>query len=390
MMNILDIKNALTIKKEELGKLPIHISAFCSFMVKDYVPYIEERLLINSENQESTYGYASYLGYLIAIGIIDDNLLNEFRSEITHLSGKTFFSSNRVARFEIDGVALLGVAAGLFSIECSSEEKQWFLELLSKSIETLENNKWEVSFAQGALELLSGKNWSSISDSMLRVAIPYAMGEVPEASLRETAWSMASIIETKDDDVIRSVKRSVFDYCVYFLSNLPINDVTTSEIVKLLHNISESMSHWTYEVKSRTKGAEIRKWDIDNEYHVQNLLWTILKPIFPDLVDEEYLPTIGHMTPRSDLGIPSLQTIIEVKFMKNSGQTACKKITEEIAADSAVYLTPNSKYEQIIVFIWDNCRQTEEYRILKDGLKSLEGIEDVVILSRPNRMVIDS
>jgi hypothetical protein len=149
------------------------------------------------------------------------------------------------------------------------------------------------------------------------------------------------------------------------------------------------MSHWTYEVKPRTKGSEIRKWDIDNEYHVQNLLWTILKPIFPDLVDEEYLPKIGHMTPRSDLGIPSLQTIIEVKFMKNYGQTACRKITEEIAADRSVYLTTNSKYERIIVFIWDNCRQTEEYRVLRDGLKSLEGIEDVVILPRPNRMVID-
>jgi hypothetical protein len=388
MMNILDVKHALTLKKEELDALPIHISAFCSFMVKDYVPYIEE-LLTKPDSHESTYGHASYLGYLIAIGITKESLINEFRSEISLLSGKTFFSSNRVARFEVDGVALLGVSAGLYSINCSAEEKKWFLELLPKSIKALENSEWEVSFAQGALALLSDKNWSSISNSMLSVAIPYAVGEIPDASLRETAWSMASEIEADDDDVIRSVKKSVFDYCAYFLTNLLINNVSISELVKLLHNISESMSHWTYEVKPRTKGSEIRKWDIDNEYHVQNLLWTILKPIFPDLVDEEYLPKIGHMTPRSDLGIPSLQTIIEVKFMKNYGQTACRKITEEIAADRSVYLTTNSKYERIIVFIWDNCRQTEEYRVLRDGLKSLEGIEDVVILPRPNRMVID-
>jgi hypothetical protein len=238
MMNILDVKHALTLKKEELDALPIHISAFCSFMVKDYVPYIEE-LLTKPDSHESTYGHASYLGYLIAIGITKESLINEFRSEISLLSGKTFFSSNRVARFEVDGVALLGVSAGLYSINCSAEEKKWFLELLPKSIKALENSEWEVSFAQGALALLSDKNWSSISNSMLSVAIPYAVGEIPDASLRETAWSMASEIEADDDDVIRSVKKSVFDYCAYFLTNLLINNVSISELVKLLHNISE-------------------------------------------------------------------------------------------------------------------------------------------------------
>ncbi|MEZ5980947.1 MAG: hypothetical protein R3C54_01405 [Parvularculaceae bacterium] len=78
----------------------------------------------------------------------------------------------------------------------------------------------------------------------------------------------------------------------------------------------------------------------------QNLLWTILRPVFPDLVDEEHLPKVGHKSPRYDLGVPSLQTIIEVKFMRRRGQAECSKIIEEVAADRSLYLGPKTGFIQ--------------------------------------------
>jgi REase_DpnII-MboI len=93
-----------------------------------------------------------------------------------------------------------------------------------------------------------------------------------------------------------------------------------------------------------------------------NLLWAVLAPAFPDLEDEENLPSIGHKKPRADLGIPSLQTIIEVKFLRASGQRPCAQIIEEIAADSSLYLSKPSAYDNIVAFVWDDCASRTENR----------------------------
>lgn len=46
-----------------------------------------------------------------------------------------------------------------------------------------------------------------------------------------------------------------------------------------------------------------------------------------------------------------------------------------------------SSYEQIIAFIWDDFRRTEEHDLLSTGLKDMKGIFDVVIVSRPGLML---
>ena len=124
-------------------------------------------------------------------------------------------------------------------------------------------------------------------------------------------------------------------------------------LIAILEGLAQSMAHWTYETKPRVKGVTPQQWEVDHEYHVQNLLWTVLRPVFSELVDEQSLPKVGHKTPRYDLGVPSLGTIVEVKFMRKAGSTACREIIEEIAADRSLYLAPNSGYSRLVVFIWD-------------------------------------
>jgi hypothetical protein len=108
--------------------------------------------------------------------------------------------------------------------------------------------------------------------------------------------------------------------------------------------------------------------------------------VFPDLEDEENLPSIGHMHPRADLGIPSLRTIVEVKFLKQRGQSGFTRIIEEVAADASLYLSRTTDYDNIIAFVWDDCAQTEHHHELKSGVERIRGISAAIILPRPSSM----
>jgi hypothetical protein len=156
------------------------------------------------------------------------------------------------------------------------------------------------------------------------------------------------------------------------------------EIARILSLIPAGLRRWTWENKPRTTRGEARQWYIDNEYHVQNLLYFLLFPIFPDIKEEEHTPSVGQQNPRSDLAIPSLELIIEVKFMR--ANITPQKIIEEIAADASLYLVEGSLYKQILPFIWDDSRRNEEHELMRQGLKKINGIFDTVIISRPNKM----
>ena len=156
------------------------------------------------------------------------------------------------------------------------------------------------------------------------------------------------------------------------------------DVSKLLKGVPTGLRRWTWEGKSRTQGGTPRQWYIENEYHVQNLLYFLLAAVFDDIREEEYTRSVGPKKPRVDLEIPSLKLVIEIKFWYPKDKP--QKIIEEIAADTSLYLAQCSPHEQMIAFIWDDSRRTEEHDLLKSGLKNLNGIFDVVIVYRPGRM----
>jgi hypothetical protein len=170
------------------------------------------------------------------------------------------------------------------------------------------------------------------------------------------------------------------------LGQVRIASATRDDLTTLLKNLSRGMRRWTFELEKRTVNSAVARWDVENEYHVQNLLWAVLAPLFPDIDDEENLPSIGHKKPRADLGVPSLRTIIEVKFLRDRGQRAFAKIVEEIAADASLYLSRTTDYDNIIAFVWDDCAQTEQHHELKSGLEQIKGISAAIILPRPSSM----
>lgn len=163
---------------------------------------------------------------------------------------------------------------------------------------------------------------------------------------------------------------------------------TAETIAALLSGITRGLQQWPWEEKPKTKNSRLARWHIDNEYHVQALLWAVLAPIFPDLRREEYAAQLGPIQPRVDFGIPSLRLLIEAKFARN--RAALKDMVNEIAQDVTNYFAVPGSYDRLLVFIWDDGSHTQDHHVVSAGIRAFERVVDVVIVSRPGHMAGDS
>jgi hypothetical protein len=182
---------------------------------------------------------------------------------------------------------------------------------------------------------------------------------------------------------LKAVKEN-YEKGLLISSQSALGSFSLEDVSKLLKRVPAGLRRWTWEPKRRTKGGQPRQWYIENEYHVQNLLYFLLAAVFPDIREEEYTRSVGQKKPRVDLEIPSLKLVIEIKFWYRKDNP--QKIIGEIAEDTSLYLAEGSPHEQMIAFIWDDSCRTEEHDLLDSGIKTLPGIFDVVIVSRPGRM----
>ncbi len=379
-MKLDDLDASLVIGMDAYRALPPHVAAFCSYLIPGDRERLGEHVSLAADSQ--SYQQIAAAGYALARDPSRGGLVAAFKGAFEHLSGRTFFADGRTPRFEVDSVALLGVALGASAAEIPEAGVGWLEYLLRRSSGTLQGDHWQCDLVEIARGIINEKHEVSISDKRLRTAF----SETTSEDERQAAWAEMVVRCGAEDAVQVAVNRAVFEECAASLAALPISGAGVAGLISILEGLAQSMSHWTYERNTRVKGVTPQQWEVDHEYHVQNLLWTLLRPVFADLVDEQSLPKVGHKTPRYDLGVPSLGTIIEVKFMRKAGTAACRKTTEEIAADRSLYLGSATGYSRLIAFIWDECRQTEEYQTLKRGLEGMEGIEKVVILPRPSSM----
>ena len=125
---------------------------------------------------------------------------------------------------------------------------------------------------------------------------------------------------------------------------------------------------------------------VENEYHVQNLLYVLLAPIFNDIADEVNLQPVGQKNPRIDLYLPSLHTIIEVKYRKDM-KKSFPAIIGEIAEDASLYRAdPKYKDARIVSFLWDCTRATQEHAKFKEGVLKIDGINGCVVVIARHRL----
>jgi len=227
------------------------------------------------------------------------------------------------------------------------------------------------------------EKWQTNYKLLLEQVIPLANSQ--RTSLIEALSGYGNLKTNLETHLskLKAVKEN-YEKGLLISSQSALGSFSLEDVSKLLKRVLAGLRRWTSEGKSRTQGGQPRQWCIENEYHVQNLLYFLLAAVFADIREEEYTRSVGQKKPRVDLEIPSLKLVIEIKFWHRRDRP--QKIIGEIAEDTSLYLAQGSPHEQMIAFIWDDSRRTEEHDLLESGLKTLPGIFDVVIVSRPGCM----
>jgi hypothetical protein len=316
-----------------------------------------------------------------------------FSEGLSWMEGRRFFVPNRPLAFEADSLGILGVATGIISLdetEDRGQDRHWLLNIIDQSIRQAPGGTWDRSLLNAAklLLTLSGNACPvglDIEADLLAALAGKGLVQISGEQEREAREAVLDL-ERWDNGAARAATQLfALRWLLRQAANAIPTHATTEDVIAVLKAVPSSLRRWTWEDKPRTRSARVTavKWDVQHEYHVQNLLWAILAPIFPDLEDEEWLRSLGHKHPRCDLAIPSLRLIIEIKFVLNGTQEDFARVIEEVAADTSLYLTEPRMFSQIIAFIWDNSRSTEQHAELLQGLRRIPGITDAIVASRP-------
>lgn len=365
---------AAWIQSESLGRLPV-LAALAA----------EATAAVGAARETA---HVAVLGYASSL---DGSLSGRFLDSLSWLRARKYFAPGRPLTFEIDGLALLGVAAGIRKLGAPEGDaaRVWLAGLLTETLRRERPTDWNESLINAADAALAqtqdGLQRYNIADDMM-VALASKWEIAISEATRASAWALISALSGEVDGMTRAAAQlAALTQLLRDASTLRPGSTTSADVARLLSGISRSLRRWTWDESPRTPRSAAARWDVENEFHVQDILWVVLAPVFPDLDDEEWLKSLGHHHPRADLAIPSLRVIVEVKFLRK-GKTAFSKVIQEVAADSGTYLQDGSGYSSIVAFVWDDEARTEEHDELRRGLMRIKGVVDAIIVSRPSKM----
>ncbi len=334
-------------------------------------------------------GHVAILGYGATGPELAEAFADTFREGVAWLGARSWFRPHLPPTLEADGLSALGLALGVNRL-LHRRDAAWLGALVVRGATAAGLSDLNRSLMVAAAHILDAPARRDLATMLpeARVAL-VDLGIVPaDAECRRPAWRNVLRFETAMGDPARAaLTLRAFDALCE--TNMParLGRLEPEDVLRVLQGVERSLRLWTWEERPRTPRSPLVRWDIENEYHVQNLLWATLAPLFPDLNAEEYTPPVGHKNPRMDLTVPSLGLVIEVKFVRAGVSFA--KIVEEIAADAALYRV-DPKWRVLIPFVWDDSFRTEEHPKLIEGLRKLEMVHDAVVIPRPGKMGRDA
>jgi len=325
----------------------------------------------------------------------------------TFLQGIRRFMNNRegsssLVSYAHDDIAILGIADGIARIKPNHPECQecieWFLSVVTPS---RTKSTWSSRMRLLALDLLESRGRlrtsidtrevdELITDIVLRntwssqyIGVPGLAAETQQHVLKHL------LIEAKPEgDIDRS---ATWLKALEVLVDAACNSVVprVSDTVNILRSVQHGLKRWIFDGRALRRNLTPVRWVIDNEYHVQSLLWAVLYPIYGgELVDETYLANWGLTQPRADLGILKLKLIIEVKFVREHSDWS--NLEGEIGVDLGLYFKDTGRFDRMIIVVYDD---TNDYRPERcDGFRNAlmrrdkDKIEDVIFIRRPGML----
>ncbi|MEE7492118.1 hypothetical protein MOTC310_17220 [Methylobacterium oryzae] len=333
-------------------------------------------------------GHVAILGYASTDPRLAEVFSVPFRDGVVWLGSRSWFRPHQPPTLEADGPSALGLALGVRRL-LDLRDAEWLGVLVVRGASAAGLSDFNRSLMTAAAHILEAPARRDLAAMLPEARVALAeLGVVPaDPDCRRPAWSNALRFEpAMGGPAHASIALRAFDALCE--TNMParLGRLEPDDVLRVLQGVERSLRLWTWEERPRTTKSRLVRWEIESEYHVQNMLWAILAPLFPDLNAEEYTPPVGHKNPRMDLTVPSLGLVIEVKFVRPVVSFA--KVVEEIAADAALYRV-DPRWRVLIPFVWDDTFRTEEHPKLIEGLRKLEMVHDAVVVSRPGKMARD-
>lgn len=162
------------------------------------------------------------------------------------------------------------------------------------------------------------------------------------------------------------------------ISELILNKSPKELVIQMLDNFDEGAKKIT---QKRRKGHSL--FEINNEYDVQDLLYVMLKPVFPKLKEEDPTPRVGVKSNRIDLILRDEKILIEVKMIKSTDSNETSFV-EELKIDIQSY-HQCQWLNHLICFVYDPLKKTKSKQNFYDlnGNQSINGTVfsiDVIVI----------
>lgn len=333
------------------------------------------------------------VGYHLSKYPHDEASARTFREGVQWLMGRAAFVTEGVpSGLLLDWPSILGIHSGLYALGEAKPTSlvEWFRGICDTAEQIRGGDQFRHAVISYVLAAIDGRPYSCPNLFSDFQAALHQRGDLSADEIDwQSVWKLATEVASCGADQNRHLIRLVAIHAVRkVVGSSDLSVASKAQLLALAKGIQHSFLRWPWEIKPRTRRdtASAQRWDLQNEYHFQSLLWAVIKPVFGDLEEETYMPRTGQLQPRADLCLPSIKTVIEVKFWY-AGHRATKLI-EEIAADHSLYLRSGSPYDSLLALVWDDQRRTEEHGELIRGLEGLQGILGVIVVSRPARMEV--
>ncbi len=138
-----------------------------------------------------------------------------------------------------------------------------------------------------------------------------------------------------------------------------INKSADQMVREILNNFSNAIQKI---IKNRRKDHP--EFKIKDEYDVQDILYVILKSIFPNLRDEDAIGKVGAKTTKIDLIIREERILVEVKMIKEKDSNETHFI-EELKVDFESY--HECKWlKKLFCFVYDPYKKTRDISNFND------------------------
>lgn len=191
----------------------------------------------------------------------------------------------------------------------------------------------------------------------------------PLAVLIKTVFDIDSVNETELNAALQAITvvpdidvqlQILLEDIEGALLNIRYINKSADEVVRdILNNFSNAIQKI---IKNRRK--EHPNFEIEDEYDVQDILYVILKSVFPNLRDEDAIGKVGAKTTKIDLIIREERILVEVKMIKEKDSNETHFI-EQLKVDFESY--HECKWlRKLFCFVYDPYKKTRDISNFND------------------------